>query len=274
MKGLLTFAAAVALVAPACALAAADTGVVAVRSPVVVSPAEAYVLLRTNKAKSGLFPLVPVFLRAPTDQELADYREAKAAAYEKDLPRLSKAQGGPPDLADYGFSYKSVSNVFTIRTKDAVAETAEEFTYLLRVPAGEYVLYGTTLSGAPGLAVCNCLGTVKFRADAGTVTDLGTLLIRKVSDKAPEPELATETGLGDKIQFATFVIAEAVRPATSSTSIPAGIPPQMRRPADYRPVAPFIERGAAMINRLAPLPGVLRYENGAVIDDRTGKIVE
>lgn len=187
---------------------------------------------------------------------------------------MSQQPRGPPDLADYPFTYKAVSNAFALRIKDAVSETEQDRTWVLQAPPGEYVLYGSTLSGAPGLVVCNCLGTVKFQADAGTVTDLGTLLLRKAADKACEPELATETGLGDKIQFAAFVIAEAVRPATPSTSVPTGVPADMRRPAGYRPVAPFIERGAGMINRLAPLPGVLRYEDGAVVDDRTGKIVE
>lgn len=275
MKRLIALGAILALLAPSRLWAAADpAGVVALRAPLVVSPGQAYILVRTNKAKSGIFPLVPVFLRAPTDQELADYRTAKAAAYQNDLPRLSKQEGGPPDLANYPFTYKATSNVFALRTKDAVAETEQDRTWVLQVPPGEYVLYGSTLSGAPGLAVCNCLGTVKFRADAGAVTDLGTLLLRKAADKAPEPELASETGLGDKIQFAAFVIAVAVRPATPSTSVPAGIPADMRRLADYRPVPAFIERGAGMINRLAPLPGVFRYENGAVVDDRTGNVVE
>jgi hypothetical protein len=240
---------------------------------IAVAPEKAYILVRIIKAKSGIIPLKPVFLRVPTDAEIAGYRDAKKVAYAKDLPKLSMKKGGAPSLEDYSFTYRDAANVFSVDNSTAIAETETDRTFLLQVPAGEYVLYGSSVGGAM-LVTCNCLGTVKFRAEAGVVTDLGTLIVQRTSKLAAEPELASESGFGTSIEHGGFVLAEAVRPATAETSVPAMVPTDKRRLADYQPVAPFNEPGAMMINRLAPLPGILRYDSGKVIDDRTGKVVD
>jgi len=253
---------------------ARDRNVVAVpvsATTITLAPDKAYILFRTNKANTGIAALKPVFLRVPTSREVADYRVAKKAAYEKDLPRLSKTKEGPPSLEAYRFTYEGAANVFTVKVGEAIAETAEERTFLFQVPAGDYVLYGT-LAGANLLAVCNCFGTIGFHAEAGIVTDLGTLLIRRSSETAPEPELAAETGFGTSIEHGTFMIAEAVRSTSVATSVPAMIPADKRRIADYRAVGPFLKPGATMINRLAPLQGALRYDDGKAIDEHTGLV--
>jgi hypothetical protein len=277
---LLAAIAAMLLLAPG--IANAQNDVVPIRAadgPVTIKPDRAYILFRTNRAKSGIIPINPIFLRVPSEAEIADYRAARQAAFAKDLPKLTKAwqdagRPGPgPDVETYGFTYKGHINVFDVDSGKYIADAPNERAYLAEVPPGDYVLYGSGMGGSV-LSVCNCLGTVGFHAGPGVVTDLGTLLINKAQDKSPEPELATETDLGKSYGWGmAFVFAEAVRPATAQTPLPALIPADKRRIVEYHAVGPFFEPGAAMVNRLAPLPGVLRYDNGKVVDVRTGEIL-
>ena len=257
------------------------SGVVPIRAgtPVTIAPDKAYILFRTIRFKSGEFSVQPVFLRVPAEQELAEYRAAKQAAFDKDLPKLMKhyeASNGKeprPDIEDYGFTDKAHTNVFTVSGGAAYEDMPDQRTFLLEVPVGKYVLYGLGI-GTAAVGTCFCLGTVSFQAEPGIVTDMGTVLVAKASDPSGEPELRDVTGLGKSINFGYYLFSAAVRPATSATAAPGGVPADRRRPADYQAVGPFLQPGAIHVNRLGAVPGVLRYDAGKVVDVKSGLVLE
>ena len=281
MKRIAALAASLLVIGAPGAQAKQAPGAVPIRAgaPVTVAPDKAYILFRTIRFKSGEFSVQPVFLRVPAEQELAEYRAAKQAAFDKDLPKLMKhyeASNGKepkPDIEDYGFTDKAHTNVFTIGGGAAFEDTPDQRTFLLEVPVGKYVLYGLGI-GTAAVGTCFCLGTVSFQAEPGIVTDMGTVLVAKASDPSGEPELRDVTGLGKSVNFAYYLFAAAVRPATAATAAPAGVPADRRRPADYHAVGPFLQPGAMHVNRLGAIPGVLRYDAGKVVDAKSGAVLE
>jgi hypothetical protein len=243
-------------------------------APAQLNPNKAYLLMRTNKAKSGLMSLEHVFLKVPTEADIAAYNTAKKAAFEKALPKLLKQAAKVPNsraptIDEFMFEYDGPSNLFAISTGKFL-EDGEERTYFVEVDPGTYVLYG---AGSFGLMMCNCLGTVKFDAGAGMITNLGTLYLDKVSEPPEVPHL--EDNRGKSMGTYNIVLGQAIVPAPKYNapfpqSLAKGAPVQVKH-ADYSAVGPFIEPGAVGINRLAPIPGILGYERGKVIDLKTGQ---
>lgn len=272
---LLRLALAAALAVPAAAVAAEkdNAGVV----PLVAAPATlradaAYILLRASTAKSGLFPIQHVMLRIPSAQELEDYRAARRAAYDAALPELArKAKDGKvPTIDEFGFDYKGKANSFVVASGKFL-EDGTMRTILLEVPPGSYILYGITVGGR-GLVTCNCLGTVRFDARAGVITDIGSLYADKVHKPSPIPHL--EDNLGPSMFTYGFVLGAALVPPDAATPVPASLGALPREPARFEVVGEYYEPGAGGINRLAPIPGLLGYEHGRAVDLRPGKAAE
>jgi hypothetical protein len=222
----------------------------------------AYLLVRVRFPK-GHF-LEPVFLREPTTEELARYDAAKLAGYE----RASKKRAS---LAEFHFEYNEIANVDYIDSDRVFAREGEETYYLVEAKPGSYVIYGLWWAG---LNQCFCLGTVSFQATAGMVTDLGTFLEDRADARSQVPELAGETGLGTAANGDYVLMAAGIRPATASTAKPLALAGISVTPADYRAVGTYTDRGAVLINRLAPMAGVLAYNGGKVIDVRTSREAE
>lgn len=237
--------------------------------PTALAPDRAYLLLRSGKAKSGLYAVEHVLVRVPSTADLAAYRAARAEAYAKELPRLQKqAKGGPVIQIDaFAFDYKGSANAFATKRSENL-EVGDLVTMLIEVPPGTYILYGTGV-GSRGLVTCNCLGTVQFEAKAGIMTDMGALYADKVHGESPEPYL--EDNLGKSMFNYGFILGQALVPATDATPVLAGLRSLPRVAAEYHAVGLFREPGAGSINRLAPVPGVLRYDRGTVVDGRTGQ---
>ena len=240
-------------------------------APTALAPNRAYLLLRSGKAKSGLYAIEHVLMRVPTPADLDAYRAARAAAYAKELPRLQKqAKDGPVTPIDqFAFDYKGPANAFATKRSENI-DVGDLVTLLIEVPPGTYILYGTGVSSRL-LITCNCLGTVQFEAKPGIITDMGSLYADKVHGDSPEPYL--EDNLGKSMFSYGFILGQAVIPATATTPIVASLQALPRIAADYHAVGLFREPGAS-INRLAPVPGVLRYDRGRVIDVRTGQIAK
>ena len=240
--------------------------------PAALEPGAAYLLLRTSTAKSGLFPIQHVFLRIPSDAELTAYRTAKKAAYDAALPKLTKqAKGGKvPTIDEFPFEYSGVANTF-VAESGKFLEDGEMRTLLLRIPAGTYILYGSTL-GKGGLVTCNCLGTVRFVAKAGMVTDIGSLYVDKVHKPSPVPHL--EDNLGPQMFQYGFIFGQALVPADGTTPVPAALRALPIERAEFSAVGQYYEPGAGNINRLAPVSGVLRYDKGRPVDVKSGNPAE
>lgn len=241
-------------------------------APAGLKADRAYILFRSSRAKSGMLNIEHVFLRVPGAAEVAAYRAAKQAAFDKALPDLRKKakDGVEPSLETFAFEYKGNPNVFTVDAGDYLEDGKSERTYLIEVPAGTYVLYGISAGGRT-VVTCNCLGTVKFEAKPGVITFMGGLYADKVHKASPVPHL--EDNRGPSMFTAGWVLGQALVPPAGDAPIPAAIGSLPITPADYFAVAPYHDPGAMGINRLAPVPGVLGYERGRVIDLKTGAIL-
>lgn len=219
----------------------------------------AYLLLRIDTSISRFSASI---LRVPGADEIAAYQTAKRAAHAKAGPRA-----GPLD--SFAFSYKGRPNLFEFASGQHYFKDGAIAVSLAEVSPGDYIFYGESVRGY--LYECFCLGTLRFEVRAGEVVDLGTMLIAYASKPSAIPELAGETNLGPSAFMDYALWAVALRPAGASAAVPAGLDATKVRPARLRAVAPFVEANTMLINRLAPIPGVLAYDGGRVIDVTTGK---
>lgn len=255
----------------------------------------AYILFRIPRDNgSGSFE--PLFMRVPTADELARYQAAREAAYADALPALTRdyeramnryrrrqEQGKgeddttpqPPSIETFAFAWDEVANLQDVDFGDTFARTESENTYLVEVPPGEYVLYGMTARTILlRMLVCFCLGTVGFSAPAGQITDIGYVIGDSARARSKVPELAEETGFGPSSDpgNAAFMVAGTVRPVHPGSSLPAVVAGRTT-PAAYHAVGRYFTPNTIGINRLVPVPGVLDYDGGKVIDVKTGKVV-
>lgn len=255
-------------------------------APLVMKSDQAYLLFRMSSGG-----MEPNFLRIPTAVELEVYDQAKRDAFVKAEPALIKerddqilkqsdakkrgavfAEAIPPvpSLDNFRFSYFGIKNRQNIDAGRAYIKAKPANTFLVEAVPGRYVLYGAGWQAAT--STCLCLGTVGFMAEPGVITDLGEIIIAYAHKKSDRPELAGETGLGPSVNRGHHLLfAVAVKPALSITNVPATLPKDKIRPAIYHAVGKYVTSAAFNINRLAPIPGVLAYQNGRVIDAKTGR---
>ncbi|WP_066529156.1 hypothetical protein [Erythrobacter sp. CCH5-A1] len=271
-----------ALVAPLHSLAAkpADELVeIAGGKPVTLRADRAYLLFRVPRPQNSN-PLEPLLMRIPGSDEVARYEAARAAAFAKALPDLTKAHqrameqyrmagaeaGSPPpapSIESFAFSWDEVANLQDVDFGRKFARGAEEETFLVEALPGDYVLYGFTPStGLPRLMVCMCLGSVGFSAKAGEVTDLGYLISDYASQASRIPELEGAQGY-----------SATVRPVRADSSRAPGLADARVVAASYRAVGRFFTPNTVNIARLVRVPGVLDYDAGKVIDAVTGQRV-
>ena len=255
------------------------------KKPVVIKPDRAYLLFRV---KGKWF--APVFMRVPTEAEVAAYYAAKRQAFDKALPDLKKARdaalakqaaakGKPsddevppePSLETFDYHHPDVQNLQSVNLGKALEKGKEDRLMLIEAVPGSYVLYG---AGNPNaMMTCMCLGTVGFEAKAGEITDLGAIhsdIAWQVSD---DPVLASETGLGASINGHWGMPAMGVVPATAP-SAPTALAGKSVVAATWRAVGKFVGPPVFNVNRLVPVAGVLRYDaRGRVIDVKSGEPV-
>lgn len=255
-------------------------------SPVTLRADRAYFLFRTSTGVS------PVFLRIPTDAEMQAYDVARREAFAKAEPELirkrqsaiarkeaAEAAGQKsgiaippvPTLDEYNFVYDKVRNAQTIRMSQAFETTGKEKVMLVEALPGQYVLYG--LGYGEIFHTCLCLGTVSFTAKPGQIADLGTLFVASASEKSDIAELASETGFGPSMNGHIVTWSAAVRPATASTPVPPLLAGKPLAPANYRATGKFVAGFSFNVNRLAPIPGILGYDKGNVVDLTNNSVV-
>lgn len=259
-----------------------------------VRPDRAYLLFRTNSKETRIFVgLSPVFLRVPTAEEMEIYDEAKRKAFAKAEPdlkrrrdellaqkaaaertgrRFAKEIPPVPGVDNFNFVYDEIRNIHTVRLGHALEKPDDGRVMLIEALPGNYVLYGW--GQGEMLHTCLCLGTVSFSAEAGKITDLGTLFVAAASDESPIPELKAVTGLGPSMNGHVVLWAAAIRPADGSTAIPSVLAGKPIVPAAYRATGKFVSPFAFGINRLAPIAGVLGYDGGTVMDLVSGTAAE
>ncbi|MES2496052.1 MAG: hypothetical protein V4618_08055 [Pseudomonadota bacterium] len=219
----------------------------------------AYILARCMAAWEPC--AIPMFLRLPSADEVNYFQSAKLEAWKK--------KGGKIALADFSFELPDINNLYYVDTKNALERDAVGSTYLIETDPGTYVIYG--LGNKLSMAVCLCLGSIKFSAKAGDITDVGTFLSSRASEPPLYPELAEVTDLGPTFDMDFPLPAIALRPVSANDRLPSMLRAFPRVAAQFHAVGPFFEASARLITRLAPFPGVLAYKRGAVIDVRSGE---
>lgn len=268
IRALLLIVAAIGISFSSSALAAGRVDGIAYHetAPSALNPDKAYLLFTSSRAKSGIMTITHVMLRVPNEAELETYRKARMVAYEKALPMLRKqADGGPVlPIEEFDFRHDGPENLFALDLGKSLGKPADgrDGTYLVEVPPGEYVLYGIGV-GTRLLSVCNCLGTVRFKAEAGEITHLGALYADKSHNDSPVPHI--EDRLGEDMFRYGFVLSQALVPARDESPVPSEIAAFPRKVPQLHPVGPFRDPAALGINRLAPIPGVLEYDRGRVV---------
>lgn len=215
----------------------------------------AYLLLRID---TELFPFAADMLRVPNQAEMDAYAAAKRGAYEKSRKSIP--------FETFPFDYKGTPNLFALAATKSFAKSGKTAFVLFEVPAGEYVLYGH--GGRSAMFQCFCLGTVGFKAIRGQITDLGTMLTAQAWKPSAIPELADSANLGRSAFVGAGVMAVALRPSHPDEDV-GGLDHAKIKPARLYAVGPFVEPNVFTIYRLAPIPGVLRYDGGRVIDVAT-----
>ncbi len=138
--------------------------------------------------------------------------------------------------------------------KDADGE--KYFQYLHEVEPGEYTYYGALLFTGNGVVgSCYCMGSVKFEVRAGEITSLGDMMMMNWADNDARSKADV---------FYEPVAGLITSPIDFSTpSIPGGLPVVN---AEFRAAGKMNNHYTAMVSRLPPMQGVLRYERDQVID--------
>lgn len=252
-----------------------ETTIVKDRDEVPLDPSKAYILMQSPAA-------VPAtFFKVPTDAERETVSMARAVALTKAQEKWVRKQRGweqrrdraknrrerfteerPIEPTEENFNWPPAEQemMFSIGSLNRFDKGKGLSLYLQEVPPGEYVYYGTINLG---LGACACMGTVKFDADAGTITALrydGVWLGEK-----GEPIGRGKMPEGVDTVDAMVRVAMIIEPVDEAAYDPR-LPQDWIRDAELTPVSFVPNWFGAEVNRLAPIPGVLAYNRDEVID--------
>jgi hypothetical protein len=245
-----------------------------------VNPAKAYILLRTDVATPLYLMKVPTAEDQAAYQKLRDdaFAEArekyarKKASYERTLERIKdypKTDPGwrqlgekpiEPTEENFEFTAFGLMAAVGLGPMNRFAKGTGASTYLEEVTPGEYRLYGMIdPMGANGpMGNCFCMGSVKFEARAGEITDMGVILTRQAEAVKPPPG---DSSMPQLVDIPNFL-----------GSAPPGIALDPRlagftvRRAAYRPVGKLPNYFGVTLARVPEMPGVLRYERDRIVD--------
>lgn len=217
----------------------------------VPKPGMGYILVRVPQI-SGVRSFEPVLLRINTDADVAAVRAAVLTNFNESL---------------------QYHNVQSIDDSKALYKTKSESVYLVEARPGRYVVYGVSwASGIAGVHTCFCLGTVGFDVEPNVVTDIGYFYGDKVHSVSKIPELSAESGFGPSSDIlGGYLLGGTMRPATPQSTLPSGLGLPVKA-AQFYAVGKYYSAIAGGINRMVPIPGILDYDRGRVIDVQTGKV--
>jgi hypothetical protein len=149
-------------------------------------------------------------------------------------------------------------NVLGFDGDNEYTHEGDEWTYVVAVKPGTYIVAGVGFTSL-------CLGTVKFDAKPGVITDLGYILIARNREKTPAPELQDVVARIRRDQFMPFVLA--VRPFVEGMPVPVAIANLPKVSADYHVVRSFPNYFHTLVDRIVPMPGLIDYDSeGHAID--------
>ncbi|NBC36787.1 hypothetical protein GTZ99_09485 [Novosphingobium sp. FSY-8] len=174
-----------------------------------------------------------------------------------------------PTLADVSAERPETRNMATLGPMFVFAKDKDRFNYLSEVEPGTYVFFGMLSQVEQLPSVCMCMGTVSFTVKAGEVTDLGNML-----ERLPQlPEKPT-AGMGSAAMQAKLWAKQRERSQMGELWGAPGLPADWRvTRAELFAYGKMNNLTGALIDRVAPIPGILAYRHDTVIDARTGQDV-
>lgn len=261
------------LTGPAPALAAQEPGdQVGQRAEVRMPPGLSYIYFRTAER------LDVQFVREATASERAEYEAARAAAYAQARSRFERrfarwqreetqCRGNdasycryrperPADVSPETFAYPplEMQNMMSISRGREFSRGENEYSYLMLVRPGTYILYGAIAGTDEGpVGVCLCMGSVRFDVPEGQIVDLGEI--------GYSPDRTRE--LPRRNMTSQFIV-----PATAGSPRPERLAALPMMPAQLRAAGKMPNFFAVEIDRHPPIEGVLAYDRDRVIDLR------
>lgn len=238
---------------------------------VVLDPMKAYILLRTP----GALPFT--FSKVPTVEDQAVYEKLRAAAFEdakqdyaKKLKRWEEAKAlaaktpgtkvsdKPLEPTETNFRFAPFAQLanFSMGPFNRFSKK-DGSVFLHAVTPGTYRLLGQT-DPMLGGGLCYCMGSVSFVAEAGKITDLGTL--------GADPENAELAEKGDSSSPRTFAYALKLTPLDKNDTVDPRLALLPRVPANYRAAGKMPNFYGIGVSRLPEIPGVLGYDRDRVLD--------
>lgn len=279
----LQVAAILALSAPAPLMAQAVARPVQDRPAVAIDPAVSYVMVRSP----GQTPLM--LLREPDAADRAAWQARRDEAFADEVRRYPGAlrryqirrqawaetgrRGRLPDPpvepTDANFQFPPIEPemMLLIGPLNRFAKEGES-TYLSEIRPGTYHIYGplTALPGLPAIGYCLCMGTVKFEVLPNGITDMGRIVndvghhIRQFDDQA-QPQMDPDTAV------TPFVL----EPASTDSPRDPRLAAATVRPAEYSASRQFPNYFGLIVDRINPVPGVIAYRRGEIIDVRAAE---
>ena len=249
------------------------------KDPVTIAPDKAYLLIRSNvvgKQKQDF-----VLVRDLTPAEVAEWKALQAKAEAKRVKQAAerlaeenqrRAQTGAKPLTELPEKDRPVApvvpgikhglpNVVRVDGGRSLVKSDAERVYLIEVPAGTYLIAGQSPHGMVG-GTCMCMGSVRFAAAAGRITDLGHVLAAPENGDSDVPEFAGLSG-DPSIRIAPWVVA--VRQPGAGIAFPPQVDAALVTPARYVPAAKFPNYFGMLVNRMPPIAGVLSYDGDKVV---------
>lgn len=244
-------------------------------TPIVLRADRAYIFYRTPNRTSFRF------VREPDAAELAAHAAARTEAFERARTRSERRltqwrQGRemcrpgstdrrcheprPAVVTEDTFEYPSVleDNFVGNEYRPRLIHQEAWSGWLIAVEPGTYALYGEIVETTNGMSgVCYCMGSVRFEARGGQITDVGEI-VGVPADQQGNVDL-------QNFRLGHFV---TVAPWNASMRSPTQFANLQVAPAELRAADKMPNHFGIPITRLAPIEGVLGYERDRVIDLR------
>lgn len=228
---------------------------------------KAYIVYDTPLAKVDVF-----FMRSLSEDELLQLAEKREIALAERRARLRKRRGGAPGVSDeellpdaeFAYADRSIKNLVRLDSGRIFEKVDDTRTYVVEVPPGEYTVFGVGIEGFASGA-CMCMGSVRFDARAGEITDLGSILVSDEDGSTTFPELEPYVA-PEFIRRKTATFLMSVRPPADGDTVPAKFVDLPVTKVEYRAAPKFPNYLGMIVNRMPPIEGVLEYDRDIVID--------
>jgi len=261
-----------------------------VSGKVKLDPDAGYILV------SGAARQIGMFLRVPDDASRAEWEKTRQAAFVKEHKRWDWAmeswhrhvklaqkmkdaevpvQPVEPKIETFVHEPLELRDLVSFGYQYVYAK-GDPVSYLMRVKPGSYVWYGHVAGGnsLPAGGVCMCMGSVRFEAKPGVVTNLGDSLdtLPHWGEDMDVQRLAAKDAAEKRVAEGKLP-AFALVVGTPAYPVPASLRNWPMVQPEFYANAKINNFFAIPISRLAPIPGVLAYHRDTVVDVRTGQDV-